>query len=141
MTWLGAFNFRSPTELQWLNYLKYSESYRESFDSDWNLGASSQIILQIERFVMHAPKSNDDGLWIFIQIGTSERGAQIIWFRLELRSGFVNLLIRIRTSEHVLQIIYYGLELRSGFANQFPNWKICDTRSDIPIWKDRMVFK
>ncbi len=65
-----------------------------------------------------------------IQIGTSEHGSQIIWFRSEHQSGFVNHysdrdfgacivnhLIQIKILERRLQIIWFRSELRSRFAN------------------------
>ncbi len=71
--------------------------YCEEFDSDWDFEASSQII------------------WF--------RNFAHSWFRSELQSEFVNLLIQIGTSEHKARIIWFSSGLQCGFVNLLiKNW-------------------
>lgn len=83
--------------------------HREWLDFDLNFEVGLLII-----WMICDPRSKvriwNDGSRILIQIGTTEHESWVIWFRPEVRSGFVNHLIQIVTSEWVHKSFFWFIK-------------------------------
>ncbi len=87
------------------------------------LGVGSQIISRIEWFTNHAPKSRSETMVhkSLFKPGL-QRAGPIIWFRSEIWSGFMNLLIQIGTLEWVCESFHKLNDSRSALWSPDLKW-------------------